>query len=167
MPVALLAWALTRPLGMLDDPSQPAEQSRALFDEWLLGATLESSFGELGLDDGAAMVGIALTRVLLAHESALAAASTSGPRRLLESLLADGDVRDFLGVNRYRDVLWFNHERFEGLVGGLLTTALVGMNERSGAASDPSSVFDLAAALREAEKQSAYQVERLLRLLPA
>ena len=47
-------------------------------------------------------------------------------------------------------MLWFNHERFEGLVGGLLTTALVGMNERSGAASDPSSVFDLAAALREA-----------------
>ena len=120
---ALLVWALTRPLGILVDPEQPTEQSRALYDEWLLGAVAERSLAAAGLDDGAAMVGAALTRVLLAHERALAESDGQGPRRVLERLLRDGDVRDFLGVNRHRDVLWFSQERFDALVAGLLATA--------------------------------------------
>jgi hypothetical protein len=121
---ALLVWALTRPLGMVVEPDQPAEQSRALYDEWLLGAAVERSLAAAGLDDGAAMVGAALTRVLLAHERALADTDGQGPRRVLERLLRDGDVRDFLGVNRHRDVLWFSQERFDALVAGLLATAI-------------------------------------------
>jgi glycosidase len=204
---ALVVWALTRPLGELVDPDQPAEQSRALFDEWLLGSIVERSLVGLGLDDGAAMVGVALTRVLLAHERALVENSARGPRRVLESLLSDGDVRDFLGVNRYRDVLWFNQERFDALVAGLLATAVVTATAEpattpatgdggktgagalpspreqpragaeSGGASEPSSrstsgnglagAYALARSFQEAEQRSGYQLERLLRLLPA
>jgi hypothetical protein len=191
---ALLVWALTRPLGELVDPVQPAEQSRALFDEWLLGSVAERSLAALGLDDGAAMVGVGLTRVLLAHERALMEAGGKGPRRVLESLLSDGDVRDFLGVNRYREVLWFSEERFDALVAGLLATAVV-MAES--ATSMPSSganlpelaetsqkappsasqeeavpsnglavAYALARSLRDAESASNYQLERLLTLLP-
>jgi hypothetical protein len=122
---ALLIWALTRPLGGLVAPQHAAQHRRALFDEWLLGATAEHSLAGLGLDDGAAMVGVALTRVLLAHDGALNVGPSQGPRRVLETLLQDGDVRDLLGVNRYRDVLWFGQERFDGLVAGLLATAVV------------------------------------------
>jgi glycosidase len=134
---ALLVWALTRPLGELMDPGQPAEPSRALFDEWLLGAAAERALSGLGLDDGAAMVAVALTRVLLAHERALATSGEQGPRRVLEALLRDGDVRDVLGVNRYREVLWFNQERFDALVAGLLATAIVVQTARPPAEAAP------------------------------
>ena len=119
----LTIWALMRPLGVAIDPAEPTEQSRALFDEWLLGAVAEQTLGDMGIDAGAAMVGVGLARVLLAHERALAETGALGPRRVLERLLRDGDVRDFLGINRYRDVLWFSQERFDALVAGLLATA--------------------------------------------
>jgi glycosidase len=186
VPAALLVWALTRPLGELIDSAQVTETNRALFDEWLLGSTAERALGGLGLDDGVAMVAVALARVLLAHERALAPAEARGPRRVLESLLSDGDVRDFLGINRYRDVLWFSQERFDALVAGLQGTASVlltsdvmqkpatGTPSATSTAPTPSpngaptvaSTMALARALRDAEEASAFQVERLLRLLP-
>src|SRR6185369_16277566 len=58
-------------------------------------------------------------------ERALAPTEARGPRRVLESLLTDGDVRDFMGINRYREVLWFSQERFDALVAGLQVTAAV------------------------------------------
>jgi hypothetical protein len=189
VPAALLIWTLSRPLGELVDPAQATETSRALFDEWLLGSTAERALGGLGFDDGVAMVAVALARVLLAHERALAPAEARGPRRVLESLLSDGDVRDFLGINRYRDVLWFSQERFDALVAGLQVTASVLLtSDASGTpaadAPKPTSTAStppvpsangaptvggtlaLARALRDAEEASAFQVERLLRLLP-
>jgi hypothetical protein len=175
---ALLVWTLTRPLGALIDPEQPAEQGRALFDEWLLGSVVERALAGLGLDDGAAMVGAALTRVMLAHEAALAESGGQGPRRVLERLLRDGDVRDFLGVNRHRDVLWFSQERFDALVAGLLATAItvvaasppvedaVTEEPRTEPASDLVAAYRVARSFREAESASNYQLERLLNLLP-
>jgi len=153
------------------------------------------------------LVGAVLARVLLSHEWALAPAAATGPRRVMEALLGDGDVRDFLGINRYRDVLWFSQERFEALVAGLQTTATVLLTTDSRPAAPPqassapgaepapktpsssqatvppipptsaapssadlpsdlAATAALAQALRDAEEASAYQIERLLRLLP-
>jgi len=173
----LLGWALTRWVGSIADPEQPADHTRALFDEWLLGRTLQQSFQRLGLDEAAAYRAIGLTQILLCHERELSEAGKRSPRQVMEGLLKDGDVRDFLGVNRYRDVLWFNQERFDDLLGGLLATALVTLTAE--ASSEEAEVSDtdavdhaqaattLAQAIQEAELKSAYQLERLLRLLPA
>jgi len=174
----LLGWALTRWLGGILDPEAPAEHTRALFDEWLLGRTLQRSFQQLGLDESAAYRAMGLTQVLLCHERELSEAGQRSPRQVIEGLLQDGDVRDFLGVNRYRGVLWFNQERFDDLIGGLLATALVtqavspttdtAISPTTGATVTPAEAATaLARAIRTAELQSGYQLERLLRLLPA
>ena len=164
-------------MGELVDPQAPAGHSRALFDEWLLGGAVERALQGLGLDDGAAMLGVGLVRVLLAHERELVNAGHRSPRRVMERLLSDADVRDFLGVNRYRDVLWFTQERFDALVAGLLSTAVVALTVETFAESeavtdlaagpDLSGVYALAQALWNAEQGSGYQLERLLWLLPA
>jgi hypothetical protein len=137
------------------------------------------------------MVGAALVRVLLAHEQALAETDGQGPRRVLERLLRDGDVRDFLGVNRYRDVLWFSQERFDALVAGLLATAVTLLSTVPPAAEAPAAdaappataapsapkpeadgsaelgkALAVARAIRDAEGASNFQLERLLNLLP-
>ncbi|MCC7368341.1 MAG: alpha-amylase [Chloroflexi bacterium] len=173
---ALLIWALTRSLGELLDAEQPAEHSRALFDEWMLAGPVERAFQGLGLDDGAAMIGVGLVRVLLAHERALVDAGSRSPRAVMERLLADADVRDFLGVNRYRDVLWFTQERFDALVAGLLATAIVTLTVEAVAEGGDEATADgpvldavdgLARTLWNAEERSGYQVERLLLLLSA
>jgi len=174
----VLGWALTRWVGGILEPDDPAEHTRALFDEWLLGRTLEQSFRQLGLETGAATRASGLVSILLCHERALIGTDVRSPRRVFESLLRDTDVREFLGVNRYRDVLWFSQERFDDLVGGLLATALVTLavetpSDGAGAAyenttSDRAEAANaLAQSFRTAEQQSGFQLDRLLRLLPA
>jgi hypothetical protein len=174
----VLGWALTRWLGGIVDPVDPSDHTRALFDEWLLGRSLQQAFTDLGLEPGAAVRATGLTQLLLCHERAFSEADGQSPRQVFESLLRDSDVREFLGVNRYRDVLWFSQERFDDLVGGLLAAALVTLAVESpsdGATADEakptSDRVDAATALaqsfRKAEEQSGYQLERLLRLLPA
>jgi hypothetical protein len=116
----------------------------------------------------------------------LLAPTGKGPRRVLESLLGDGDVRDFLGINRYRDVLWFSQERFDALVAGLQATAILVAGDAGEPSAEPAGAAEsetaprggdghgatlaaveaLARSLREAESASNYQLERLLRLLP-
>jgi hypothetical protein len=174
----LVGWALTRGLGGIVDPASPTEHSRALFDEWLLGRTLQQAFGQLGLDEGAALRATGLAQILLCHERDLIASDNQSARQVMETLLRDGDVRDFVGVNRYRDVLWFNQERFDDLIGGMLATGLVTLavespSDGAGAADDTTTsdrveaASALAQAFQEAEEGSGYQLERLLRLLPA
>jgi hypothetical protein len=174
----VLGWALTRWLGGILDPDEPTEHTRALFDEWLLGRTLEQSFLGIGLETGAATRASGLVLILLCHEEALIGTDRRSPRRVFESLLRDTDVREFLGVNRYRDVLWFSQERFDDLVGGLLATALVTLAVETpsdgASAGDEDTTPDrveaanaLAQSFRTAEEQSGFQLERLLRLLPA
>ena len=132
-PAARPAGGAGRAAGLGVDPAAgPPGRSRASRPSRVVRCTTSgcwapsrsAAWPAVGLDDGAAMVGAALTRVLLAHERALAETNGQGPRRVLERLLRDGDVRDFLGVNRHRDVLWFSQERFDALVAGLLATAI-------------------------------------------
>jgi hypothetical protein len=170
---ALLGWVLVRSLGAVADPDQPAPHSRAWFDEWLLGRTLHRACIEHGLDDGAATMATGLARTLVTQERALRSGEEKRtPRQAVEALLRDGDVVDFLCVNRYRDVLWFNEERFDELFGALLAAAAtlvvadpnIGRDE---AGRELAAQVGLVEAVQKAARQSDFQVDKLLRGLPA
>ena len=47
------------------------------------------------------------------------------PYRLLIAWLKDREVQQFVGVNRYQGVLWFNKEAFDQLLSWMLTLATV------------------------------------------
>jgi len=170
--ITVLGWALTRTLGGLVDPEHAADVSRTWFDEWLLGRTIEVSALEMGVEQESATLASALARVLLAQERALWVDGTPEARRVLEGLLRDGDVQEFLRVNRYRDVLWFDKDRFEELVRALLTASvvLIGADTNltaEAATRELAARARIVAALLSAQRQSGYRVEELLRLLAA
>jgi hypothetical protein len=86
---------------------------------------------------------------------------------VLESLLKDQDVRQFLQVNRHNDILWFNKEAFEELLSWLMLVAVVEIShppQRSveDALRELEKCEEILKALKEAEKRSDYQVEKLL-----
>jgi hypothetical protein len=88
-------------------------------------------------------------------------------RAVLQRLLEDGDVRRFLQINRYQDVLWFNQESFTELLGWLLLGAEIEAHAAVGRPAEEAA--DLIAAryavvrrLRQAGAGSGYRVERLL-----
>jgi hypothetical protein len=108
--ITLLGWALTRSLGGVVDPEHAADVSRTWFDEWLLGRSLQRSAVEMGVEQEAAMLASGLARGAVAEERVALGRWRSGGAVRDGSAARDGDVQEFLRVNRYRDVLWFDKD---------------------------------------------------------
>ena len=85
-------------------------------------------------------------------------------RRALRLL---GEVQQFLQVNRYQGVLWFNHEAFEELLDWMLTIAVIAIvaDDRQAPQAIVEHIiacYDVVTTLQQAEKASEYQVAKLL-----
>jgi glycosidase len=151
------AWLFVRALGQLAGEAGAEQRSRSLIDEWQLGRVIVEVLRELGADEFAAGQALALIKFLTTQQHWYR--DTQKPQRLLESLLADPDAQQFLRINRYRGVLWFNQESFEQLLDWLMLAARHGHDETPALLASDAAMI---AALRKAEAKSEYQVEKLL-----
>ena len=89
---------------------------------------------------------------------------------VLESWFQDPEVQQFLQVNRYQDVLWFNCEAFERWLWWMLLVAVVDGSadpHRPAAtvAREIAGHYEIIRQLRRRAQESGYQVERLLELV--
>ena len=177
---SLLGWWCVHALGRVAGEARFADQSRSWIDEWLLGKVLAGALQDLGLDEGKAWQAVGLVKLLTTHQRALvfhpapspAPAVPAAPRlrayRVLDGLLKDDEVQQFLRVNRYGDVLWFNKEAFDELLRWLLlvdTVQTVAAQPAEAALTGVLAAYEVVRQLRQAEEQSGYQVEELVRLL--
>jgi hypothetical protein len=89
---------------------------------------------------------------------------------ILELLLKDSDVRQFLQINQCNDIWWFNKEAFEELLWWLMMVAALTIG------SDPlrpvhavieelQGCYTIIQTWQKAEEKSEYQVEKLLSAL--
>ncbi len=183
----LFLWVCSHALGKTVSDEDFAVRARSWLDEWLLGKLAAQSLHTLGVSDPNRTV--ALLKALVSHQDwfrspALPLApARSRARQLLETLLRDVDVRNFLQINRYGGVLWYNKQAFADLLHGLFAIAAVGMTatpDLAPAAPAPraeplglslgtkprdeaiTQTFDIIAALRAADAASGYKVESLL-----
>jgi predicted metal-dependent HD superfamily phosphohydrolase len=163
---ALLAWVFVHSLGKIMGEAGFEQQSRSWIDEWLLGKIVAGVLGDLGLDEAAAWRAVAVVKLLTTHQRWFVA---QRPHQVLERLLQDDEVQQFMQVNRYQDVLWFNKEAFEELLEWLLLVAAVQISADPGhtpdeAAKEIAACHAVVKKLERAGKKSGYQVERLLAL---
>ncbi len=165
----LLGWLIVHPLGKVVSPSAFPEQSRSWIDEWRLGKTIVNVLKELGMEEETTRKSVTLIKLLTSHQRWFDGKSMGQKPtyRILESLLKDGDVRQYIQVNRYNDILWFNKEAFDELLQWLFLIAVVEItsdphlpNEEM--AREEESCYAVVKALRVAETRSDYQVEKLL-----
>ena len=84
---------------------------------------------------------------------------------VLSRLLRDSEVQQFVGVNRYQGVLWFNQEAYEQLCCWLTLPAvvdsIVNLTDEKAAAQIEERLA-VVHKLLAASEESAYQVEKLL-----
>ncbi|MFZ6029361.1 MAG: alpha-amylase family glycosyl hydrolase [Chloroflexota bacterium] len=160
----LLATLFTRPLGKIISASDYPEISRAWIDEWLLGKIITQAQRELGESEEEASRHLLLVKILVKS-----AGGFTKPD--VQTLLADPEVQSYIGVNRYQDVLWFNQEAFEDLIGWLCTAAQVELAaadllEGTALSAAASKAIKARAALAKkliaAARQADYRVEKLL-----
>ncbi len=154
-----LIWTFVHALGQVAGADGSQQRSRSWIDEWQLGRAIIEALRALGLDEAGAAQQLALIRLLTAHQSWYAGSRT--PTNLAETLLADPDVQQYLRINRYRDILWFNKESFDHLLDWLLLVAALG----HGAGAPLQAYAAVIHSLRRAEAKSGYQVDQLLAAL--
>lgn len=165
----LLTWLFTHPLGKLVTETDFDEQSRSWVDEWLLRKIISGTLRDLGAGETEASRGVLLVNALISQQRCLRAqaAESKAAYRVVETWLKDDDVRGFIQVNRYQDVLWYNKEAFDQLLALMLLAAVV--DTTSQPEREPAEVvaeirghYAIIRALRQAQTNSDYRVEKLL-----
>jgi glycosidase len=168
----LFGWLAVHGLGRIRGEADAAQRSRSWLDEWLLGRLLAGVLRDFELDDAAAGKAVRLIGLLITHQRWFAdtAAGDRRAHRLLESLLKDGEGQQFLGVNRFQDILWFTGEALDELLAWLFRIAVIqiGADARRPAAEMAEETvrhYHVVRELREAGRQADHQVEKLLEAL--
>jgi glycosidase len=178
----LLGWLFVHPLGGISGRQQRSLLSRSWIDEWLLGKLLASVLGELGLSSEESWQSLALIKILTSHQfwfdpqageepegkqSTQKHTGSSEPVRVLQTLIGDTEVQEYLRINRHRDVLWFQPESLDRLLAGLLLVSVV--DALTAPVDEPESRLQMIRIrknildkIRRAKEISEYQVEKLL-----
>ena len=174
--VTLWLWVATHALGKVVGEENHAQQSRAWMDEWLLNKRLFNTLIEFGFDEPSAWEMLGLVNILITHQDWYKEilpnqeALKEQNKLTLMKWLNDPEITRFLKVNRYQGILWYNKERLEVLLTFMLFVAFIqtfSAQEEEGIASlTPFELcYTIIQHLREAQKESAYQMEKLLESL--
>jgi glycosidase len=167
---SLLGWLFTHALGGLVETVGAEGISRSWFDEWLFHKPVEQAMEELEVSREEHQRVLATIRMLLTYPQ-WAHIDTASPRgvdayTVLRRALAYQEVRVYLGINRYEDVLWFHGESFERWLWWIACRAAL---DTSGEDAEEALVPELVATyrlverLRKAEEVAQYSIEKLLR----
>ena len=145
------------------------EQSRSLFDEWLLGKIIAQTLVDMDLSPEKAQEFVALLKIMIAYQNWFDKIPTRKKISVppLETWLKDPEIQEYLRVNRYEGVLWFNKEAFDKLTRGLLTIAISSITTQTDLSdkeilSRAEDSYKIIKRVRKAGKKSGYQVAKLL-----
>jgi hypothetical protein len=163
----LFSWLFVHALGKVVNQKDFVDQSRSWMDEWRLGKIIADVFVELGSEESTAWRSVTLIKLLTGYQRWFEVKSAY---QALESLLKDSDVQQFLQVNRYNDVLWFNKESFDELQWWLLIVTSVQIDSdtqksATGVVKEIEDCYAIIQRWQDARKRSGYQVEKLLEAL--
>jgi len=162
----LFGWLFVHDLGRVVSGEDSEQRSRSWIDEWLLGRIVAGALQESGLDELAAWRAVSAIRILTAHQHwfDFEGLGQAPAYQILSDWLKDDEVRRFLHVNRYKDLLWFNQESFGQLLGWMLAVALIALradDSRPDTGASIRACFETVQALHRAAERSGYQVEKL------
>ena len=166
----LFGWLFTYSLGGVVDSDRSADLSLDWYDEWLLRRPLAQALKELGVETGLRQHAVNTVRVLLTcHHWLPQAAIAEVPHKVdaysvIYRALSRRNVRTYLRVNRFEDVVWFNREAFAEFVWWLawVSTIEVGLQGDADLVSHLVMIHQLVQQLRGAEAASGYQIDKLL-----
>ena len=116
----LFAWAIVQDLGKIVKPQDDGTQSRAWLDKWLFADTLNHTLRVLDVAQNDAQDAVTIVKILTLHNDAFAKTTDKSLFSFVSLLISDDDVKRFIGVNRFENVVYFNREHWEELLGWLL-----------------------------------------------
>ncbi|MCJ7694393.1 MAG: alpha-amylase family glycosyl hydrolase [Anaerolineaceae bacterium] len=111
-----LLWIFYRSLSGTNMDRNSTEFTRSLIDEWNLGPLTESILVDSGLSVFEANNGLKSIKFMVSQQFWYDNFKEDSLPTIFETWLNDDQIRSYLGVNRYQDILWYNKEAFESLI---------------------------------------------------
>jgi glycosidase len=168
----LFGWLFVHALGKVVNPEDFAGQSRTWIDEWRIGKTIFGVLRDFGLEEPEAWRSVSVVKWLTGYQRWFEAkpSDQNQPHGILGSLLKDNEVRQFLGVNQYNDIWWFNKEAFEEMLWWLMMAAALAVGSDplrpvNAVVAELERCYSMIQKWQEAEEKSDYQIEKLLEAL--
>ena len=173
----LLGWAFSHTLGKVLGTEGDEARSRRLMDEWLLGKIILDTFQDLGVDLEIGWNGLTCIKALVSHQNWYLVETPKRNRasRILKSWLEDKDIQEFLRINKFKGITWFNKEALETLLHWMLTIGVVNIladsdkeqteDSGSGITDEILTLYKLIKRIQKASADSEYQVDKLLALV--
>ncbi len=165
----LFGWLFVHTLGKVTNPKDFAEQSLDWVDEWRIGKTIFDVLKELGLDEATSWRALTLVKLLTGHQSwyEVKPPDQKQAYAIFKSLFEDGEAQQFLGVNQYNNIWWFNKEAFEEMLWWLMMVAALAIGSDplrpvNAVVAELERCYSIIQTWQEAENKSDYQVEKLL-----
>jgi hypothetical protein len=164
----LLSWIFTHSLGEVVSDQDYADISRAWIDEWLLGKIIAKTLINLGLSEQISWRSVGIIKLLNSHQDWYEGQIPKKQQayHALRSWLRDNELQQFLGINRYQDILWFNSESFQELLWWMFLISLVKTSPKWDqldlGAEEIISRYEVITELLKAAEGSGYQVKVLL-----
>jgi hypothetical protein len=168
----LLGWAFTRNLGKVIGEESYEALSRKLFDDWLLGKLIAESLTEVGVSQALIVDSLNLIKGLIKHQnwSLQQIPQKSRTARILASWLDDQDIQQYLKINQFSGIYWFNSEAMESLLRWMLTIGIlsiylkhISLRPDEVPAKEIADLFSVIKAIKKSAAASEYKVEKLLK----
>jgi glycosidase len=167
----LLMWNDLRLIGRVKSSQKDyPEIGLSWMEEWGISKIVQTTFEDLGYDEEEASRGLTILRLLINQQNWIMDQDLASARRTLETWLSSDEIRRFLNINRYKEILWFNKEAFEALLWWMMTIGLLSLTSEPDRSHTEIvekviQAFQLIKDLLIAEEASEYQVEKLLEAL--
>jgi len=157
----LLIWLITHASAKIKSDYQYEKKSALWLDEWLFTKVIKETLTSLGDNDFSAQRHVLLVKILTASQHLFEETEKIGEK--IRNLLTDEDVKNYLGLNMYNGVIWFNKEYFENLIYWLFTiSVLKAIKNNKSKTSRILNRFRLIKKILKSAKASGYRFEDLV-----
>jgi hypothetical protein len=165
--LVLYGWLFTHNLGKLSAPADFEELSESWLDEWQFTRILAHVYQQMGCSESQSWKMIGTVKMLIHLQRWHATDGAKPTDQQLGKWLGNSHVQQFIKINRYQDVLWFNQEAFDNLLWWLSVLAFLDTSSRENASATQVyetllGVYQIIETLRKAEAASGFQVQKLL-----
>ncbi len=166
----LIGWLFTHAWGELVNGSPSEMQSASWFDEWGFAKILRNLYLELGEDESQINNHLLTIRLLIGQQYWLQRSRQMPLQHMVKEWFQDEITQNFLGINRYQEVLWYNKERLAEFIQWVKVLAVF---DRADSAQVSASLIlerlfsseKFLNDLENADKSSGYQVHQLISAL--
>jgi len=168
--IVLLVWAFFSNLAGSSASAECRQRSRQVLDEEPAVSLVTKALSQLGFGDYEAWKACQAVRWMITNTSWLEEIQTLKTPQLLDKWLQDEQLREYIEVNEYNKVLWFNQEKFEDMLWYMRVASILWFASQADTTTVELLEKNIQAEshfsrLQDGLKASEYQLEKLQRAL--